>query len=155
MAVRRQGLAHALRAIALDPWRNLKSEAVQVPEWDGCTVVLRALTVPDWVEYNRRALLLAPRPAEAAEDGLAVEAPAPQPEAVPAGEHGPRALYAFVLARALHDEARVRVFSDDDVPELAATYAATHDRLCARVFALSAVPTGDGAADPVTAAGNA
>lgn len=144
-----------LRAAVLDPWRNLKHTTVKVPEW-GATVVVRALSLADWREYNRMAALLQPA-ADADPD-----APPREPE--PWEVHGVRALYAFVVVATLHDENRQPVFATDpaertaDVAELAATYAAVHDVLAAKAFELSGLSLAQGdepAPDPVDTAGNA
>lgn len=139
-------LAAAIRGAALDIWRNLRHERVHVPEWGG-DVVLRAMTVNEWREYGAMAARL--QALRAFEAGEEVD------EAVerrPGDEHGERLLYAYVLTVALHDTDHQPVFGPDDVPAIAAAYCATHDRLAAKVFELSQVPT-DGA-DPVDAAGN-
>ncbi|WP_143521052.1 phage tail assembly chaperone [Pseudomonas rhodesiae] len=53
---RRSASDGELRDKILDPLRNFKYESVQVEECDGATVVIRALSAGDWLEYRRRAL---------------------------------------------------------------------------------------------------
>ena len=145
-----------LRAMALDPLRNFKHETVGVDEWGGAQVIVRALSAGDWVEYRRRAaeLIAAAR----VEVGLSAQAPV-----VAEGEEAPaepqvdvnsNVLYAFVLVRTLFDENQQRVFSDDDVDEVAEAFSPVHDRLSAKVFELSGVGLNEDTPDPVDAAGN-
>lgn len=152
MAARNKPDAGALRAAIVDPWRNLRHETIDVPEW-GAKVVLRGLTIAEWREYNRMAVTLA----------TAAEAPAADAEPrepAPWEAHGDRALFAFLLVCALHDENRQRIFGIDpaqiphDVAEVATGYTDVHDRLASRVFALSGLSTAKDA-DPVAEAGNA
>lgn len=146
-----------LRAFALDPLRNFKHETVAVAEWGGALVTLRALSAGDWVEYRRRAAELVS--AARVEAGLsahvveAAEGEESPPE--PQVEVNANLLYAFVLVRTLFDENQQRVFSDDDVDEVAEAFSPVHDRLSARVFELSGVGLNEDTPDPVDAAGNA
>ena len=146
-----------LRAFALDPLRNFKHETVAVAEWGGALVTLRALSAGDWVEYRRRAAELVS--AARVEAGLsahvveAAEGEESPPE--PQVEVNANVLYAFVLVRTLFDENQQRVFSDDDVDEVAEAFSPVHDRLSARVFELSGVGLNEDIPDPVDAAGNA
>ena len=48
----------SLRALALDPLRNFKHQAVTVAEWLDAKVIVRALSAGDWLEYRRRAVEL-------------------------------------------------------------------------------------------------
>lgn len=145
-----------LRAMALDPLRNFKHETVVVDEWGGAQVIVRALSAGDWVEYRRRAaeLIAAAR----VEVGLSAQAPvvAEGEEALvePQVDVNSNALYAFVLVRTLFDENQQRVFSDDDVDEVAEAFSPVHDRLSAKVFELSGVGLNEDTPDPVDAAGN-
>lgn len=152
MAARKKPVDGGLRAAIVDPWRNLRHEATDVPEW-GAKVVLRGLTIAEWREYNRMAVTLA----------TAAETPASEAEPrepAPWEKHGDRALFAFILVCALHDENRQRIFGADpatlphDVAEVAASYTAVHDALAARVFELSGM-TAARDVDPVAEAGNA
>lgn len=144
-----------LRDKILDPLRNFKHESVQVDEWEGATVVIRALSAGDWLEYRRRALDQV-RQARVAV-GLSAEPP------VVEGEDQPQEplievfsvpLYAFVLARTLFELSGRRLFSDDDVDELAEAFSPVHDQLVAKVFELSGVSVDAGSSDPVDTAGN-
>lgn len=137
------GAANGVRAAALDPWLNLKHRSEAVPEWGGEELLLRALSIADWRDYNVLADSVMP-----ADD----ESGAASPSADAASSH--LALYAFALVRSLHTKARQRVFSDEDVAELARNFGPVHDRLAHQVFELSRIdPTGQ--TDPVTDAGNA
>ena len=145
-----------LRAFALDPLRNFKHETVAVAEWGGALVTVRALSAGDWVEYRRRAAELVS--AARVEAGLS-----PHAVEVAEGEEAPperhvevnaNVLYAFVLVRTLFDENQQRVFSDEDIDEVAEAFSPVHDRLSAKVFELSGVGVTEGAPDPVDAAGN-
>jgi hypothetical protein len=144
-----------LRDKILDPLRNFKHESVQVEEWEGATVVIRALSAGDWLEYRRRALEQVRQARVAA--GLSAE--------LHVGDNGdqPREplievfsvpLYAFVLARTLFELSGRRLFSDDDVDELAEAFSPVHDQLVAKAFGLSGVSVDAGSSDPVDAAGN-
>jgi hypothetical protein len=157
MARVKTGSAVDLRSMALDPMRNFKHERLTIEEWEGAQVVVRALSAGDWVEYRRRA---AQAVAEARQDaGL----PAHNPEveegaptlSEPRVEIQSSPLYAFVLVRALLDENNVRVFTDDDVAQVAEAFSPVHDRLVGKIFEVSGVAAGAGAEDPVDAAGNA
>ena len=146
-----------LRAFALDPLRNFKHETVAVAEWGGALVTVRALSAGDWVEYRRRAAeLVSAARVEAGLSAHAVEvAEGEEVPAEPQVEVNANVLYAFVLVRTLFDENQQRVFSDDDVDEVAEAFSPVHDRLSARVFELSGVGLNEDTPDPVDAAGNA
>lgn len=155
MAARKAAPAASLRAQVVDPFRNLKSEVVDVPEW-GAKVVVRGLTLGEWREYNRMAALLAPALAEADADA--------EREREPWEKYGTPALYAFVVVASLHDENREPVFSAEplqrakDVAEVAATFSDVHDRIAAKAFELSGIglaEKGETPPDPVDEAGNA
>lgn len=156
MAARKAAPAASLRAQVVDPFRNLKSEVVDVPEWDA-KVVVRGLKLGEWREYNRMAALLSPALAEGDTQADA------EREREPWEAFGIDALYAFVVVATLHDENRGPVFSAEpvqrakDVAEVAATFSAVHDRLAAKAFELSGIGMAEkGAAppDPVDEAGN-
>jgi hypothetical protein len=145
-----------LRDKILDPLRNFKHESVQVEEWEGATVVIRALSAGDWLEYRRRALEQVRLARVAA--GLSTQPP------VVDGEDQPEErlievfsvpLYAFVLARTLFELSGRRLFGDDDVDELAEAFSPVHDRLVAKAFELSGVSAEADSPDPVDMAGNA
>ncbi len=145
-----------LRAMALDPLRNFKHETVVVDEWGGAQVIVRALSAGDWVEYRRRAAeLVSAARVDAGLSARAVEVAEgedvwPEPQI----EINGNVLYAFVLVRTLFDENQQRVFSDEDIDEVAEAFSPVHDRLSAKVFELSGVGVTEGAPDPVDAAGN-
>ena len=145
-----------LRAMALDPLRNFKHETVVVDEWGGAQVIVRALSAGDWVEYRRRAAeLVSAARVDAGLSARAVEVVegedvSPEPQV----EINGNVLYAFVLVRTLFDENQQRVFSDEDIDEVAEAFSPVHDRLSAKVFELSGVGVTEGAPDPVDAAGN-
>ncbi len=156
MAARKAAPAASLRAQVVDPFRNLKSEVVDVPEW-GAKVVVRGLKLGEWREYNRMAALLSPALAEGDAQ------PAAEREREPWEAFGIDALYAFVVVVSLHDENRAPVFSADpvqrakDVAEVSATFSAVHDRLAAKAFELSGIgmaEKGEAPPDPVDEAGN-
>jgi len=145
-----------LRDKVLDQLRNFKHESVQVEEWEGATVVIRALSAGDWLEYRRRALEQVRQARVAA--GLSAEPP------VVEGEDQPQEplievfsvpLYAFVLVRTLFELSGRRLFGDDDVDELAEAFSPVHDRLVAKAFELSGVSAEADSPDPVDMAGNA
>ncbi len=145
-----------LRSMALDPMRNFKHERLTIDEWEGAQVVVRALSAGDWVEYRRRAALAV---AEARQDaGLPAQAAVPESEnespVEPRVEIQSSPLYAFVLVRALLDENNIRVFKDEDVPDVAEAFSPVHDRLVGKVFGLSGVAASARGEDPVDAAGN-
>lgn len=154
MARAKSAGAPSLRAMALDPIRNFKHELLEVPEWDGANVVVRALSAGDWTEYRRRAsaAVAAARAAvglsELPEEG-ADENPAARLVDIDSSP-----IYAFVLARTLLDDSHARIFEDEDVPAVAKAFSPVHDRLVSKAFELSGVEAGAGAEDPVEAAGN-
>ncbi|SFU95225.1 phage tail assembly chaperone [Pseudomonas sp. OV546] len=145
-----------LREKILDPLRNFKHESVQVEEWEGATVVIRALSAGDWLEYRRRALEQVRQARVAA--GLSAQPPVvdgkDQPEE-PLIEVFSVPLYAFVLARTLFELSGRRLFGDDDVDELVEAFSPVHDRLVAKAFELSGVSAEADSPDPVDMAGNA
>lgn len=143
----------SLRALALDPLRNFKHEAVTVPEWLDAQVTVRALSAGDWLEYRRRALELVEQARTDA--GLAPRAAVEEGDVEPALEFSSASLYAFVLARTLFDENGFRVFPDSDVAEVADAFTPVHDRLVSKAFELSGVEVGADSSDPVDIAGNA
>ena len=148
--------AGGIRAFALDPLRNFKHQTIAVEEWGGAEVTVRALSAGDWVEYRRRAAeLVSAARVDAGLSARAVEVAegedaSPEPQV----EINPNVLYAFVLVRTLFDENQQRVFSDEDIDEVAEAFSPVHDRLSAKVFELSGVGVTEGAPDPVDAAGN-
>ncbi len=156
MAARKASPAASLRAQVVDPFSNLKSEVVAVPEW-GAKVVVRGLKLGEWREYNRMAALLSPALVEGDTQADA------EREREPWEAFGIDALYAFVVVASLHDENRSPVFSAEpvqraqDVAEVAATFSAVHDRLAAKAFELSGIgmaEKGEAPPDPVDEAGN-
>ncbi|GEM_PF-1445111 len=160
MAARKAAPAASLRAQVVDPFRNLKSEVVDVPEW-GAKVVVRGLKLGEWREYNRMAALLSPALAEG--DAQPDTEREREREREPWEAFGIDALYAFVVVVSLHDENRSPVFSAEpvqrakDVAEVAATFSAVHDRLAAKAFELSGIgmaEKGEAPPDPVDEAGN-
>lgn len=136
-------LGAAIRAAALDPWKNWAWKSEPVPEW-GCTVRVRALSSNDWIDYNALADKLTPKVAPPAEG----EEPAEVLEVEPGAY---RQVLALALVRTLYDEDGQRVLSDDDIPTIAANYSPVHDRLTTLAFQLSGVQAGT---DPVETAGN-
>ena len=140
-----------LRDKILDPLRNFKHESVQVDEWEGATVVIRALSAGDWLEYRRRALEQVRQARLAA--GLSAE-PSEEQSQEPAIEVFSVPLYAFVLSRTMFELSGRRLFSDDDVDELVEAFSPVHDQLVAKAFELSGVSVGPHSPDPVDAAGN-
>ncbi|CRM53178.1 Phage tail assembly chaperone [Pseudomonas sp. 31 R 17] len=145
-----------LRDKILDPLRNFKHESVQVEEWEGATVVIRALSAEDWLEYRRRALDQVRQARVAA--GLSTQPPVVDGEGQPEEpliEVFSVPLYAFVLARTLFELSGRRLFGDDDVDELAEAFSPVHDRLVAKAFELSGVSAEADSPDPVDMAGNA
>ncbi|MCS3467395.1 hypothetical protein M2401_001116 [Pseudomonas sp. JUb42] len=144
----------SLRTLALDPLRNFKHEVVTVPEWLDAKVTVRALSAGDWLEYRRRAVELVEQ--ARIDAGLSPQHATGDNEETtePAVEFSSSTLYAFVLARTLFDEKRLRVFEDDDVPEIAEAFSPVHDRLVGKAFELSGVEIGAESSDPVDIAGN-
>lgn len=153
-------LAVQIRCAVVDLWNNVRSEVVKVEEW-GQTVIVRGLTLDEWLEYNRMGQILAG--ATPGEDDELPEGLPPPVE--PWQKYGHRALYAFVLVTTLHDRKRRPVFGlagtaqrAQDVADVAAGFSDIHDRLVATALRLSGVDTaveGESVPDPVGAAGNA
>lgn len=149
-------VAVQIRTAVVSLWNNVRYEVVKVEEW-GQTVIVRGLTLDEWLEYNRMAQLLAGIPPE--DDG---ESQPPDP--APWQKYGTRSLYAFVLVATLHDGKRRPVFGAagtaeraQDVAEVAAGFSDVHDRLVAVALRLSGIqtaPAGETAPDPVAEAGN-
>jgi len=143
----------SLRALALDPLRNFKHQAVTVAEWLDAKVIVRALSAGDWLEYRRRAVELVDQ--ARIDAGLEPRPAVEESDVEPALEFSSASLYAFVLARTLFDENGCRVFPDSDVTEVAEAFSPVHDRLVSKAFELSGVEVGADSSDPVDLAGNA
>jgi len=136
-----------IRALATDPLAPFKHERVTVPEWEGQTVVVRALTAGDWADY--RAEIAKARRAAGADE----------PDALPVNVIPATAL---VLVRTLFDDAGKRILSDRDAADVAASFSEVHGRLVDKAFELSGISLtkqgedGEPAPnDPVADAGNA
>jgi hypothetical protein len=153
-------LAVQIRTAVVNLWNNVRHEVVQVEEW-GQTVIVRGLTLDEWLEYSRMGQLLAGITPGGDEDAPGEGSPLP---AEPWQKYGHRALYAFVLVATLHDRKRRPVFGlagtperAQDVADVAAGFSDVHDQLVATALRLSGVQTaaeGESAPDPVDAAGN-
>jgi hypothetical protein len=160
MALLALPLAVQIRTAVVNLWNNVRSEVVQVEEW-GQTVIVRGLTLDEWLEYNRMGQLLSGIDPNKKDSELTDSSP-PAPE--PWQKYGHRALYAFVLVATLHDRKRRPVFGlagtperAQDIADVAAGFSDIHDRLVATALRLSGVQTadeGEAAPDPVDAAGN-
>jgi hypothetical protein len=146
--------AQSLRAMALDPVRNFKHESLVVPEWEGATVVVMALSAGDWAEYRRRAAAAVAAARAAVGLGDPHEAEEDDAQAARLVDIDSSPLYAFVLVRTLLDESHARIFEDAEVETVAKAFSPVHDRLVGKAFELSGVEAGAGAQDPVEAAGN-
>ncbi len=135
-----------IRAKALDPLCNFKHETVEVPEWQA-SVIVRAMSAGDWLDYRQRSTKLVAEAREAAGLDVAAEEGA-ELEGIdlPAAQ-----IYALVLVRTLLETSGERVFADEDIPAVAAAFSPVHDRLVAKTFDLSAASGEDG---PEAAAGN-
>ncbi len=134
----------SIRAKALDPFCNFKHEVVPVPEW-GESVIVRALSAGDWLDYRKRSTELISE----AREHAGVESV--EGEADLAGIDVPAAkLYALVLVRTLFDGSRARVFDDQDIDAVAVAFSPVHDRLVSKAFELSGAAA---EADPENAAG--
>lgn len=154
MARSKNAGVQSLRAMALDPIRNFKHEALDVPEWDGAKVVVMALSAGDWAEYRRRAAAAVAAARAAAGLSEVLEEGVDENSAARLVDIDSSPLYAFVLTRTLLDESHSRIFEDEDVPAVAKAFSPVHDRLVGKAFELSGVEAGVGAQDPVEAAGN-
>ena len=147
--MRSKSTASSIRSKILDPLRNFKHVRVVVPEWDSATVIVRALSAGDWLEYRRRAV-------QQVEDARVAAGLTPQSDEGHSESDlqvFSTPLYALVLARTLFEPPGLRIFTDEDVPELTEAYSPVHDRLVATALELSGV-TLDPASDPVAEAGN-
>lgn len=137
----------SIRNKALDPLCNFKHESVAVPEWDE-SVIVRALSAGDWLDYRQRSVALIAEArdaagmsgagADAGDDATGLDVPVAK-------------LYALVLVRTLFDSSRVRVFDDADIDVVAGAFSPVHDRLVAKAFELSGAVAEQ---DPETVAGN-
>lgn len=135
-----------IRAKALDPLCNFKHETVEVPEWQA-SVIVRAMSAGDWLDYRQRSSRLVTEAREAAGlEGAAEEGAELEGIDLPAAQ-----IYALVLVRTLFETSGERVFADEDIPTVAAAFSPVHDRLVAKAFDLSAA-SGEGG--PEAAAGN-
>lgn len=134
-----------IRAKALDPLCNFKRETVEVPEWEA-SVIVRAMSAGDWLDYRRRSTTLVTEARKAA--GLDVAEDGAELEGIdlPAAQ-----IYALVIVRTLFELSGERVFSDEDIQAVAAAFSPVHDRLVAKAFDLSAASDEGG---PEAAAGN-
>lgn len=154
MARSKNAGVQSLRTMALDPIRNFKHEALDVPEWDGAKVVVMALSAGDWAEYRRRAAAAVAAARAAAGLSEVPEEGVDENSAARLVDIDSSPLYAFVLTRTLLDESHSRIFEDEDVPAVAKAFSPVHDRLVGKAFELSGVEAGVSAQDPVEAAGN-
>lgn len=134
-----------IRAKALDPLRNFRHEEVQVPEWDA-SVIVRAMSAGDWLDYRLRSVNLATEAREAAGLDAAEEGSELEGIDLPAAK-----IYALVIVRTLFELSGERVFADEDIQAVAAAFSPVHDRLVAKAFDLSAASDEAG---PEVAAGN-
>lgn len=149
-------VAVQIRTAVVSLWNNVRHEVVKVEEW-GQTVIVRGLTLDEWLEYNRMGQLLSGIPPDGDEESVSVE-----PE--PWQKYGHRSLYAFVLVATLYDSKRRAVFGlpgtperGQDIADVAAGFSDVHDRLVATALRLSGIKTaeeGQPASDPVAEAGN-
>lgn len=145
-----------IRTAVLDLWNSVRHEVVTVEQWNR-KVIVRALTLDEWLEYNRMATLLGKAASVEDEPGEVL------PEE-PWQKYGHSALYAFVLVATLYDRRRRPVFAPAGTPERAQDIAAVasgfsdvHDQLVARALLLSGVQVpaeGEPPIDPVDQAGN-
>jgi hypothetical protein len=118
---------------------------VTVPEW-GESVIVRALSAGDWLDYRQRSAALIGEAREAAgmseadtdDDATGLDIPVAK-------------LYSLVLVRTLFDSSRVRVFDDEDIDVVAGAFSPVHDLLVAKAFELSGAVAQE---DPETVAGN-
>lgn len=146
-----------IRAAVLNLWNSVRYEVVTVEQWKR-KVIVRALTLDEWLEYSRMAKALTSVNFEPDED---------QPEPLPPEEwqkYGERALLAFVLVATLHDHRQRPVFALEgperaaDIAAVASGFSDVHDHLVAcalRLSGITAAPEGEPAPDPVAEAGNA
>jgi len=134
-----------LRAKALDPLRNFRHETISVPEWDA-SVIVRAMSAGDWLDYRLRSVNLVTKAREAAGLGAAEDGSGLEGIDLPVAQ-----LYALVIVRTLLELSGERVFADEDIQAVAAAFSPVHDRLVAKAFDLSGVSDESG---PEVAAGN-
>lgn len=134
-----------LRAKALDPLRNFRHETISVPEWDA-SVIVRAMSAGDWLDYRLRSANLLAKAREAAGLGAAEEGSELEGIDPPVAQ-----IYALVIVRTLLELSGERVFADEDIQAVAEAFSPVHDRLVAKAFDLSAASEEGG---PEVTAGN-
>lgn len=127
-----------IRALATAPLAPFKHERVTVPEWENASLIVRQMTMGDWVDY--RAEIAKARESAGIEPGETTERPVNVIHAT-----------ALVLVRTLFTEDGKRVLSDRDADDVAASFSDVHGRLVDKAFELSGISQ---AADPVVEAGN-
>lgn len=147
--IRSKASNSGIRSKILDPLLNFKHEVIEIQEWDCAKVIVRALSAGDWLEYRRRAV----QQVETARLAAGLSAQVEDGQNEPNLDIFSTPLYAFVLARTLFETTGLRIFNDDDVPELTEAYSPVHDRLVAKALELSGVAL-DAVVDPVDTAGN-
>lgn len=116
-----------LRALALSPLAGFRHEPVTVQEWQGATVTIREPSAGDWTTWQSK--LAAMTGVEVTQDNVG--------ELESGIDGNDRTLEATLLVRVLYDADGKRVFSDEDVAEVAAIYGPVHERLLRKAMDLA------------------
>lgn len=127
-----------VRAMAANPLSGFRHESVPVPEWDGVTVIIRAPSPGDHL-FHVRAIWAAAGIVPGEDEATAK----PKLNA-PATDY--TGASAALLVRTLFEqtpEGRItRVFTDEDVGQVAAAYGPVHARLVAKAIELGNLSAG-------------
>lgn len=140
----------SIRNLALDPLCNFRHESIPVAEWGNATVIVRAMSAGDWLDYRSRAEQLV----REARVKAGLPALVDDEEVSTTIDFPSSSLYSLVLVRTLYEGAGTRVFEDDDIDLVIQAFSPVHDRLVSKAFELSGVEAGSEPADPVDTAGN-
>ncbi|MEC8919186.1 MAG: phage tail assembly chaperone [Pseudomonadota bacterium] len=116
-----------LRALALSPLAGFRHESIKVEEWKGATVTIREPSAGDWTAWQSK--LAAITGEEVTQDNVS--------ELESGIDGNDRTLEATLFVRVLYDADGKRVFSDEDVADVAAIYGPVHERLLRKAMELA------------------
>lgn len=130
-------MAFDLKSLVLDPLRGGRHEDLEVPEWDGARVIVRAPSAGDYATW-RMALREAASVVDTDTEDAARDKILQADMSIASARLLVRVLYQRI---GKGDKAVVaRVLADADAPALAASWTPVHERLLEAAFKLSGVP---------------
>ena len=121
----------SLRDRVTDPLAGFRSEALNVPEWDGASVIVRAPSPSDHLFHIRAIWAAAGVTPGEADDSVRAKLDAPGVDYTRAS--------ASLLVRTLYEQTEAgprRVFGDADVDAVAAAFGPAHLMLAAKAIEL-------------------